>query len=454
MLNIKAKINWLRQLPDHYLLVGILILNILIHLYAILNTVEIKSDEGVYLYAGKLMTEGFMPYRDFFLSHLPYYIFLQGLILKILDYNFIIYRLLYCLWCTSSIFPLFYLAKFISGKRAAAIFALLLFLTFPCLTSLDLTAFTLRPFAIPFLAFGLYFYYIKNRPIFSALCFSFFSLGILTNFLITGILFFIFYLNNPKNFLKKYSFWLTYFLVSGTLLMLVFLIPGAVDNLIFFQKDRLFMPFLERFNLLWNNITLIWPLLLFGLAGSLLTKHPLKYFGIFNIISLPLVVLGGKSFYLHYLSILSFNFALSASLCYKYFFKKIFKRLIYIISLAIFLQLGLLLITSWFRHPTPQFFSAVAVLNNMPEPIFSNSPIYALYAQKKLTYHKYVADMRYFIALHDNLTPQEYENIIMQSNTVLLDPYTQAFLEPEVLGYIKNNYTLIYSADNHLIYTR
>ncbi|MFH0861696.1 MAG: glycosyltransferase family 39 protein [Candidatus Altiarchaeota archaeon] len=47
------------------------------------------SDENIHFYMGKLISEGKMPYRDFFFSHPPLGIYLNALIFKLLGFSFV-----------------------------------------------------------------------------------------------------------------------------------------------------------------------------------------------------------------------------------------------------------------------------------------------------------------------------------------------------------------------------
>ncbi len=50
------------------------------------------SDENTYIYMAKAVSEGQMPYRDFFLAHPPLHIFLLALIYKIFGFSFLIFK--------------------------------------------------------------------------------------------------------------------------------------------------------------------------------------------------------------------------------------------------------------------------------------------------------------------------------------------------------------------------
>jgi 4-amino-4-deoxy-L-arabinose transferase-like glycosyltransferase len=86
------------------------------------------GDEHVYIYMGKLISQGKFIYKDFFNSHPPIHILLTGLLYRIFGFNNVIFKLIPLI---STIVTSFFLFKLMKEKfsREAAFVALLLFLT-------------------------------------------------------------------------------------------------------------------------------------------------------------------------------------------------------------------------------------------------------------------------------------------------------------------------------------
>ncbi|NQV08456.1 glycosyltransferase family 39 protein [Candidatus Woesearchaeota archaeon] len=91
-----------------------LILGLIFIIFLLISLKGVKpdlSDQPVYIYMGKLITEGEVPYRDFFFSHPPLEIYVDALLLKIFGYNLFILKLVPILFTILTAFFLFKLVK-------------------------------------------------------------------------------------------------------------------------------------------------------------------------------------------------------------------------------------------------------------------------------------------------------------------------------------------------------
>src|SRR4051794_9248291 len=59
------------QIGDHASLIGLLAITMCGFLVRLGSVVVSDMDEGTYIYAGKLVAQGQLPYRDFLLTHPP-----------------------------------------------------------------------------------------------------------------------------------------------------------------------------------------------------------------------------------------------------------------------------------------------------------------------------------------------------------------------------------------------
>jgi 4-amino-4-deoxy-L-arabinose transferase-like glycosyltransferase len=66
------------------------------------------TDENVYFYMGKLISEGFIPYKDFFHAHPPIKIMLYGLVIKVLGVKFIVLKVLSLIAILISVFFIYW----------------------------------------------------------------------------------------------------------------------------------------------------------------------------------------------------------------------------------------------------------------------------------------------------------------------------------------------------------
>lgn len=85
-------------------------------------------DENVYFYMGKLVSEGKMPYSDFFFAHPPLEIFVNAAIFKLFGFNLFLLKLVQLVSTLVSAFLVYKIAKKLGIGSAGEIFAPLLFL--------------------------------------------------------------------------------------------------------------------------------------------------------------------------------------------------------------------------------------------------------------------------------------------------------------------------------------
>src|SRR3989338_10215315 len=69
------------------------------------------GDEDVYYYMGKMISEGKIPYRDFFFAHPPLHIYLTALVYKVFGFNIIILKSMPFISTLVSAFFIFKIAK-------------------------------------------------------------------------------------------------------------------------------------------------------------------------------------------------------------------------------------------------------------------------------------------------------------------------------------------------------
>jgi len=454
----------LRFNKKHLILVFLYISNLIIQNYNLGKLVYVVNDEGVYLYSAKLLTQGFIPYKDFFLAQPAFLIYLAGFLLKILNFNMEAFRLLYTCWTFSIIFPIFFIVFKFTKSIFASTMSIILLSTFSEVVQWDMHSFALREASLPFLAFAIYFTYVKPRFRLSGLLLGFFAISLVSNLLIS--LAFIFFINSKRVFqwkkilkiLQEKSHLIFIFILVSILGYLpIILTPHGYDNLIGYQLERPVLSFATRIE--WIKMYSLknnWPILLFGFLGSLIINKTLISFGIFNILSFSIVVFLGRSYYPHYLSILAVGLSITSGFLVKTLSKNVFLTIVisYLMLTSIFSSSYFYLKTYLIDITTPDFFKVVNILKNTAEPIFTFEPIYAIYAKKDLTFHYNMADMRYFPVTGKTLDDLSYLKILQSSKTVLIEPFASSHLNNNSLYYIYRNFRQIYSDGIYQIYVR
>ncbi len=456
---LSRKINYNLIFPAVIFLLAVFIQN-----FNLGKLVNVFTDEGVYLYGAKLLSDGHLIYRDFFFGQPPYLVILPSLFFRIVGLKMNLFHFLYTLWFYSSLFPIFLIIYKFSKSRFGATLALIIFCTYQELVQWGTHQFDLRQMATPFLVFALYFIYVRFSPKVAAILLAFFAIGIVSNLPLSVLLIVLLLLedllfgqSNIKFLLEKYrAFLIIFFLIVVLGYFLILLIPSGYKDVIGYQLSRPFLPYDVRYNWAKGNILDNWPIFFFGFLGSIFSiSKKYKLFGLFNIIGLPLVVFLGPNYYPHYLVILAPTLAIASGLAVATLSKLN-------INFAVLLLLIFGIYTTSYQNlkyqliekKTPEFFRAVEVLKELPEPLFTFEPIYGLYAGKNLTFHYYTADMRYFRVTGKNLTDLEYRQILDRSRTVLIEPFARSMIPAAIMKYISNNYQFIYHDQDQQIYVK
>ncbi len=119
------------------------------------------SDENTYFYMGNLITQGFLPYKDFFYAHPPLNIFIIALLIKLFGMNFIVLKLLPVITTAISALLIYLIAKNLHS-RLSAIIAVILFLF--AYETLRVSSYLIGiDIATMFILFSLYFLFKENK---------------------------------------------------------------------------------------------------------------------------------------------------------------------------------------------------------------------------------------------------------------------------------------------------
>src|SRR3990167_5173914 len=140
------------KINKSFLIAAILYLtNIAIQNYNLGKIVDVFTDEGVYLYSAKLLIQGLIPFKDFFLAQPPFLLYIVGAIQLITGYNMELFRFLYTL-CE--------------------------------LVQWDMHSFAYRQASLPFLAFSILLIVIKRSKILAGLLLGLFAISLISNIFI------------------------------------------------------------------------------------------------------------------------------------------------------------------------------------------------------------------------------------------------------------------------------
>lgn len=440
----------------HWIVLGILVVaGIYIQSHSIKTLVYPFTDEGVYLYASKLVAQGYIIYQDFFLIHLPLWIYINAAVLSILHWNIDLYHFIYVGYVVAGVIPLYLLIYRRTKITAPALVASLIYLTYPEMAQWDMHMFAMRQASLPLLGWGLYHLIATKKLRSSAVFLAFFSMSLVTNFLITILIvggWIIWrvsaggYTKSKKIKLKEIIPLVAPFLIlSSIYYVMILLIPNAYRDVFGYQLENRVISLVERIVYLRGMVKLNWVIFATGLAGWIVIPQKLRWLSISFVLASILILLGTRSFYPHYLVILAIPLSIGSGFLCDYLINLGVTKwgLVGIVAIGLYISTGKHLANHLWSTRNDNFFQVVSILKQRLEPVFSFEPIYAVHAGKLLTFHEHVADARSFRVLGQYYTPQQYIELIDRSQTVLLDPYTKSVLPQLAYQFVRENFKLI-----------
>ncbi len=458
-----SKIKCRPWLVDTIILTLFLTAFYLIQTRAIGRIVYVATDEGVYLYSAKLISQGLLIYRDFFLGHLPFLMYANALVLYLVKFDLNIYHFLYTLWTVSTIIPVYFTVKKLTTNRFAAFLSIVILATFVELVQWDMHFFAIRQASLPFLAWAIFFLSGKKNLALTALFLGLFAICLQTNAILALILIlcylFCAFVFNRQELKFKEFLWPTAIFIGLILSQITFLalVKNGLSDAVLFQVNRYAVDLVTRKDMLLEFLKLNWPIFTYGLAGTFVFKKETAYLSIFNLLSIPIIILAGNSYFNHYLVIMAVTLAITSGILFGAIFK--FSKALYL-PVAFFVLVSVFsagfdqLNFSLIKDRNTGFFETVEILKTTKDPLMSNEPIYALYANKNLTFHYDVADMRHLAPLGESFPEEKYMNIAKESQTVLVEPFLASELPQSVKDYILENFRSIYDNGTESVWVR
>ena len=212
------------------------------------------GDENVYYYMGKLISEGKVPYRDFFFAHPPLHIYLIALIYEIFGFNITILKLIPLISILTSAFFIFKIAKKEFGDAEAVMSSLLFLFSYTIMFN-STFSFGMEVAAM-FLVVGTYFLLNKDKHYLAGAFFGLAGTTRLLSLMPISVIFAAALFSGKKNFLKLSSgFLIVFLLVNGIFVLLLgdnYLTPVYKFHLLksFGGKEN-FMEYTDMIKLNW-----------------------------------------------------------------------------------------------------------------------------------------------------------------------------------------------------------
>jgi len=176
------------------------------------------SDENTYFYIGKLISEGLVPYKDFFFSHPPLQVYLFAFLFKIFGFSFLALKLIPLLCTIISAFFIYIIVNKKIGLREA-ILALIMFLF-----SYDSLRFSSYAVGVNlttmFAVIGIY-YLLNKRYLLSGIFYGTAAITGLYSLVFSLVILLILVFKNRKNFLRFLIGFSIVFLIANLIFILV-----------------------------------------------------------------------------------------------------------------------------------------------------------------------------------------------------------------------------------------
>jgi len=297
------------------------------------------GDENVYYYMGKLVSEGKIPYKDFFYAHPPLQIYLIALIYKILGFNIFILKLMPLISTLVSAFFVFKIAKGKFGHTEAIISSLLFLFSYGTMFN-SVFSFGIDAAAM-FLVIGIYFLWNKNNYLLAGLFFGLAGITRLLSLIPIFVILALALFSNKKNFLKLLlGFFIVFLIINGIFILL------SGNNYMeqaykyhFLKSFDTSGNFKEYFDIIKLNWILFASILLFIFVKD---KKPISMFAITSVVYLIFLISLKKIFGFYF--IIAFPFL---ALIGGYSIARLFNQFNLVKKWKIPILIILLLVFSW-----------------------------------------------------------------------------------------------------------
>ncbi len=356
------------------------------------------TDEGVHVEAGRMILEGYVPYRDFSYLHPPVLPLFSALGMSLFDGMYGV-RFVYLLLNTLSVAGFFAVIRRLTGDRGVALLAAAFLVTYHEMIFHDWRFLATRQFSNVFFAAFLYLGVVRPRMRWSVVlqCVAavLATLTIFPAFVNVALSSAALTVADGVKLrtLRRYAMIIAACVACSALL---FVIPGAYDRLIGLHADVAGESRWDRFAWLFLSSGPNLPLYFFGMCGLVLggLSRPNLLPMCAACIGMVAVLLLPGEFLPHYVVLTAFPLALGIALfalTLGTLLPSAFRRWSAVLMLPVLcLHLSLSLpslLREWNEDPGV-FWRNVDLLRSLPEPVLTfQEPMYAIEAGKRVTHH-------------------------------------------------------------------
>jgi hypothetical protein len=408
-----------------------------------------RADEGVHAEAGRMIVDGYMPYRDFSYAHPPLLPVLIGVGLKI-THAMLPLRVAGLLLNCLGVIPLYLVVRKLGGTPLPGLIAVTCYLTYHEMVHHDFRFLASRQLANLLFVLFLYFAVVKREGR---------GTGVAQG-LLAGASLFVLYQAGVNVALvavaaavqpgvgvrrgvliRRYA--VMGLLIAAALAVFFLAVPGSFDETI--RVHFHVVRSIDRAGRLWRFISFRdSACYLFGVAGLLAGAALLPRLRALAVALLAtiMLVLVPREFYPHYWVLAAPAFTVGIWMLAELARSRLSGRLPALGTAAAGLILATQatlalpsLLKEWLFTTNPEYHATVRVLANLPEPLLVfYEPIYGIDAGQRLVHHYYQAASRGLVVLGEKMSRDELARLADQACTILVTRADLPLLPREVVA--------------------
>ncbi|MFH1452831.1 MAG: hypothetical protein ABIH00_02470 [Armatimonadota bacterium] len=433
---------------------------LIVQCYLLTVFTPLDMDDSHYLYIGKLISRGFIPYKDFICVHPPASMGIAGIFFR-LGFDVTGVQVLFAFINLLILFLVYFLSKKFTEDKYLPLFAVLLLTVSTGYFTYAIRTVSLRHLAVVFILWAVIQFF--NKKYFrSGIIFALAGLTIFLSYpviILFLIVFSVFFPKNIKDYLKTF----TGFISLTLLFFFIFsFVPGFWDSIITFQMSMISKLYVSKTSVLKTCFKINYIPFIFFIIGFITIfikkqKKELLAFSVWGIaVFLSFFLLGGRTSVQNFhllIPVFCITGGASFSLVKNKNLKLIFLILLTISSLTYHITLGLKPEITSEGHYIMDI-SLCKTLASVPQPIQTGrSPMIALKSGIELPVWYYGTDFYYFEHSDSWKTPGNWDQMLKNTKSILYQNGFFKFMPQKVKEEIARDFMPV-KTENTLIFIK
>jgi len=263
---------------------------------------NVPGDENVYYYMGKLISEGDLPYKDFFYAHPPLQLTITTLIHKIFGFKIFILKLIPLLSVIAASFFLFKTAKEKFGYKEAYLSQILFLFSYAVIFN-SVYSFGMN-LTLLIISTAFYYFYAKQKYFLSGMLFGLAGITRLYSLVPFAVLIIFLLFKNKKNFLRfLYGFSVVF--VSINIFMLIIFGNNFLTDVYTYHLKK--PPLENKQSVFFDFIKLNWAIVAASLLVFFVKKRNKLYEPIFiSLAYIAFLILLSRIFEFYFIMLVFF----------------------------------------------------------------------------------------------------------------------------------------------------